>query len=811
MSDIRYALRTLLKNRSFAIVALLTLALGIGATTAIFSLVHGVLLKPLPYPEPQQLVHVWMRFTGIGVPNDRNWVSAPEFRDLTEGQKSFSHVAAMDEEGFTLHAGGRPERVFGAAVSPSFFPMLGVQPAHGRVFGNDDGTPGRNKVVILGNGLWRRAFGADPDVVGRTITVNGEANLVVGVAPAGFEYPAEVEMWRPIAFGPDDLRPNNRGSHGLEVLARIRPGLTLAQARTDMAALSERIITQNPDYPYRRFNFTVLLSPLLEEMVGDVQTALWIMLGAVAFVLLIACANIANLLLARAAARERELAVRTAIGASRGRLVRQLLTESIALAVAGGAAGLLLAYWFVTGMVAAAETTLPRVADVRIDATVLTFSFLITLATSVIFGLVPALQASRSAAAEALKAESGHRTTTGTSIRRLHRLLIVAEVSLALVLLAGAGLLMRSFLRVISIDPGFRTDRILTMRVGLPRSKYSRPEQIAGFYRDALARVRALPGVEAAGAVTALPLENAGSSGTTTLDTRAVPPDQATPEADWRIVTPGYFEAMGIRLVRGRYFDDRDVRESPRVAVVDETMAHTYWPGEDAIGKRLKMGGMRSTNPWMTIVGVVGHVRYRTLEARSRVQVYWAQAQSPGGSSSMALAILAKEDPKSLAPAVARGVMEVDPEQPVFRVRTMDELRSDALAERRLAMLLFAAFATVASLLAAIGIYGVATYSVTQRTREIGIRMALGARRLQIAGLVLGQSLVFVAIGIVVGLLGSVALRRVVSALLFDVRATDPMTFAGVAVGLMLIALIATYMPARRASRVDPVVALRTE
>jgi predicted permease len=809
MNDIRYAIRSLFKNRAFATVALLTLALGIGATTAIFSLVHGVLLKPLPYPEPQQLVHVWMRFTGIGLPDDRNWVSAPEFRDVAEGHKSFSHVAAIGGAGFTLHSGGRPERVVGATVSPSFFPMLGVQPLHGRVFTADEGTPGKNTVVILGHALWQRAFGGDPGVIGRTITVNGEPNVVVGVAPARFEYPDEVEMWRPIAFDADALAPNNRGSHGLQVLARIKPGVSLEQARADMALLSDRIIRQASDYPYKQFNFAIILSPLLEELVGDVQTALWIMLGAVAFVLLIACANIANLLLARAAARERELAVRTAMGASRGRLVRQLLTESVALAVAGGAAGLLVAYWFVTGMVAAGDTTVPRIADVQIDATVLAFSFLIALATSVIFGLIPALQASRSGAAESLKAESGYRTTSGSAIRRTHRLLIVAEVSLALVLLAGAGLLMRSFLRVISIDPGFRTDRVLTMRIGLPPAKYSRPEQVIAFYRQLLDRVRTLPGIEAAGAISALPLEGTGSSGTTTIDTQAVPPDQATPEADWRVTTPGYFEAMGIQLLRGRLFDDRDTRETTRVAVVDETLARTYFPNEEAIGKRLKMGGRQSTNPWMTIVGVVRHVRYRTLEARSRVQVYWTAFQSPGAA--MALTLRAKDDPKALAPGVARAVMDIDPEQPVFRVRTMDELRSAALAQRRLAMQLFGAFAAVASLLAAIGIYGVAAYSVTQRTREIGIRMALGAKRFQIARLVLGQSLVLVVIGIAVGLAGSIALRRVVGTLLFDVRATDPTTFAAVALGLMLVALIATYMPARRAAGVDPVTALRAE
>ena len=812
MTDIRYALRSLVKNRGFAVVALLTLALGIGATTAIFSLVHGVLLKPLPYYEPRQLVHVWMRFTGIGLPDDRNWVSVPEFRDLLEGHKSFSHLAAIGTAGFTLHGDRRPERAPGANVSPSFFPMLGMKPAHGRVFTAEEGTPGRNNVVILGHGLWRRAFGGDPQVVGRMITVNGEPMTVVGVASPGFEYPAEAEMWRPIAFTADNFGPNNRGNHGLEVLARVKSGTSLEQARADMALLSERIIQQAASYPYRQFNFAIILSPLLEEVVGDIDTALWIMLGAVAFVLLIACANIANLLLARAAARERELAVRTAMGASRGRLVRQLLTESVALAIAGGAGGLLLAYWFVTAMVAAAETTLPRIGDVRIDPSVLGFSILITLATSVIFGLIPALQAARGAAAESLKAESGYRTTSGSAIRRTHRLLIVAEVSLALVLLAGAGLLMRSFLRVISIDPGFHTDRVLTMRVTLPTSKYTAPEQIFGFYREALARVRALPDVERVGAVNALPLDGlGGGSGTTTLDTRAVPMDQASPEADWRIAMPGYFEAMGIQLISGRYFDDRDTRDTAPVAIIDDTMAQTYFPGEDAVGKRVKRGGNspQNTNPWMTIVGVVRHVRYRTLEAKSRVQLYWPEAQTP--TRSLALTVLAKSDAGALVPAVSRAVMSVDPDQPVFRVRTMDELRANALAQRRLALQLFAAFAAVASLLAAIGIYGVAAYSVTQRTREIGIRMALGAKRLQIARLVLGQSLVLVAVGIAVGVAGSMALRRVVATLLFDVRATDPLTFAAVAGGLVLVALLATYMPARRAARVDPVVALRTE
>jgi putative ABC transport system permease protein len=604
------------------------------------------------------------------------------------------------------------------------------------------------------------------------------------------------------------LGPGYRGSHGYEVLARTRPGLSLKQVRGDMSTVTRRIVEQNPDYPYRDFHFAVILTPLLDEMVGDVRLALWILMGAVGRVLLIACANVANLLLARAAGRERELAVRSAIGASRGRLVRQMLTESVVLSLSGAAIGLLLARWGLRALNALSATALPRAGEVGVDAWVLGFTVLAALATGVIFGLVPALQASRAFAFESLK-EGGHGASARALHHRLRRALIVAEVSLSLVLLTSTGLLIRSFLRVLDVDPGFHADRVLTLRLGLPEARYSKPEQIRGFYQELLDRVGRLPGVEVAGAVSSLPLSGSGSSGTVTVDTTAVPPQNATPEADWRPVTPGYFQAMGIALVRGRFFDARDNEGAAPVAIIDESMANTYWPNEDPIGRRIRRRGTKSTRPWMRVVGVVRHVRYRTLETRSRVQLYWPEAQNPWPS--MSLAIRTASEPSAIAAAVQKQVLALDPDQPIYGVRTLQQLVSQSVARRRLSMSLLSLFAALALLLASVGLYGVLSYLVTQRSHEIGIRMALGATRGRVLRLVFGQSLSLTLIGIVSGLAGALAVTRLLSTLLFDVKATDPVTFGLTVPVLMAVAMLATIVPARRATRVDPINALRQE
>jgi len=808
LQDCRYAVRMLARNPGFTLIAVLALALGIGANSAIFSLVNAVILKPLPYQKPEQLVQLWMRFTNIGIPNDQNWVSAPEFVDLQQNQ-SLSHLAAISSDSFNINISGTPERIDSAVVSTSFFPLLGVQAQLGRVFLPEEGQPGRAHVVLLSDGLWRRRFGADPAISGRKVVMNGQSYLIVGVLPRDFQLPLEAEVWTPLVFSADDLSPNSRGNHSYQVIARIKTGLSLEQARADLDVVSQRIIDQHPDYPYRQFNFRVLTVPLLEQQIGGIKTALWVLMSAVGLVLLIACANVANLLLVRASAREREIAVRQALGVSRWRLIQQMLTESAMLGLMAGVIGLLLGYWALHLLTTLAATSFPRVAEAHMDLRVLAFTVLVSLATGILFGLAPAFS-SRHVTHDALK-EGGRGGTAGAGSQRLRGMLVVAEMALSLTLLVGAGLLIRSFLRLQEVDTGFRPAGVLTMRISLPEEKYAKIEQTRTFYRELLDRIRRLPGVDAVGGATGLPLGGTGWSGTATVDSQAVQPRDTTPEVDQRPVFPGYFEAMGIPLVRGRYFEQRDNEKGAPVAIIDETMANTYWPKEDALGKRIKPGGRQSTQPWRTIVGVVRHVRYRTLESPSRVEFYWPYDQTSFALGSMSLAIHTSSDPRSLAGVVQRQVQALDPDQPVYRIRTMSELMSESMARRRLSMFLLAIFAAVALALAAIGIYGIMSYSVAQRAHEVGIRMALGARTSDVVRMVLGQSLGLTLAGIFAGLLGSLALTNFLSSLLFDVKATDATTFLLVAVILAAVALVASLVPAYRATTVDPVNALRQE
>jgi putative ABC transport system permease protein len=808
LQDLRYAVRVLLKNPGFTLVAVLTLALGIGANTAIFSVVNTVLLKPLPYPNPGSLVKIWTHFTGIGLPNDQNWFSAPEFRDVQQQNRSFSDIAVVNPGTYSLGVSGNPQSLNGATVSPSFFNLLGVRPYLGRAFLPDEGEQGHDRVVVLGYGLWQRVFGADPQIIGKDIAIDGRSCKVIGVMRQGFDYPFPSDLWTPHVFVPTDFAPNNRGNHGYEVLARIKPGISLAQARSDMETVSKSIIEQNREYPYQRFGFALILHPLLEETVGDVRTSLWVLMGAVGFVLLLVCANVAGLLLVRSTARQKEIAVRVALGAGMRRITRQLLTESLLLSLLGGLLGLLLTPLLLNVIVTLSATALPRVVSTGIDVGALLFTFTVAVGTGILFGLVPALEASRGVQYQILK-EGGRTGTEGRASHRLRRLFVSAEAALAVLLLAGSGLLLRSFVKLLDVDPGFRAAGVLTAQISLPTAKYAKPEQARAFFEELVNRVQQLPGVQTAGAVSSLPLSGTGNSGTTTVDSRAVAPQDASPEADWRVATPGFFQAMGISLISGRYFDTRDSDTAAPVAMIDETMARTYWPNEDPVGKRIKRGGMESTAPWMTIVGVVRHVRYRTLEARSRVQLYWPEAQRP--TNFMGLAIRTAADPMSLAPAVQKTVLEIDPQQPVDRVLTMQELMADSLARRRLTLTLLAAFAGGAILLAALGIYGVTAYMVTQRQQEIGLRMALGASRADVLGLVVGQGMSLMLAGLGAGLVLSLGLTWVLGSLLFSVRPYDPMSLAAAAGALALVALIACSLPAWRATRVDPLVALRYE
>jgi putative ABC transport system permease protein len=617
ISDVKHGCRLLLRNPGFTAVVILALALGIGANTAVFSVMNAVLLKPLPYADADRLVSVAGRFTGIGIPDDRNQISPPELMDLRKFSSSFSDITALQGASFNIRVTDTPERISGAVVSANFFRMLGMNPQLGRSFAEDEDRPGKDSVVVIGHPLWQRRFASERNVIGRSIDINGRTFQIIGVAPQGFQFPTLAEMWTPLTITDAQLTPDFRGNHGLQVYARIKPELSLAQALTDMERVSQQIMESSPQYPYKNFNFAVLIRPLLEDYVGDIRPAVVMLMGAVGLVLLIACCNVANLLMVRASARDREIGVRTALGATRNRLIRQLLTESLLLSGVGAIFGILLARTGVSAISSMGGTAFPRLAAATLDFPTLAFTVAVTLLTGLIFGVVPALQLSHGRTHEALK-EGSRGSSTGSGQQRLRKLLVVGEVALSLALLAGSGLLIKSFMKLQEVDPGFRSEGVLTMRVALPGARYSQPEQIRAFFRDLLERVRQVPGVQSAGATNGLPLGGNGGSGTTTPDSNAGPSDQLYPEADWRFITPGYFETVGTKLIAGRYFDEHDIDTSAPVAIVDETMVKTYWPAEDPLGKRIKRGGRQSTAPWMTIVGVVKHVRLGSLERPSR-------------------------------------------------------------------------------------------------------------------------------------------------------------------------------------------------
>ncbi|HEY2473078.1 MAG TPA: ABC transporter permease [Terracidiphilus sp.] len=807
IQDLRFALRQMGKRPGFTAVVVLTMALGIGANAAIFSVLDAVLLRPLPYSHPEGLVKLWSRFTGIGMPNDQNWVSAPEFRDFQQLNHSFSDLAAIASGSVNLGVKGSPQRVVGASVSPGLFPMLGAQPMLGRNFLNEEGQPGKDHEVILSYGLWQRVFGGNRNIAGTTVDIDGVPMSVVGVMPPRFAYPEESEIWGPLSFSPDDLSENSRGNHGLEVLGRIKPGLSTAQVQSDLDRMSKTIIEQHGSYPYKKFDFGIIMHPLLEETVGDVKPSLLVLMAAVGLVLLIACANIANLLLARSTERQQEMETRMALGASGARLARQLITESVVLAFVGGAVGLAITPWILHELVQLAAKSLPRAVNTSIDLRALALTAVVSLGIGILFGLAPALQAARKRQFDRLK---GARSTEGRKPRRLRNALVICETAFSLLLVAGAGLLLRSFAQVLKVDPGFRPDGVLTMRVALPDAIYSKPEQVRAFYASLLDRVQRLPGVVSGGAVSGLPLSGQGGSGTITIDTQSVPMENTTPEADQRVTTPGYFKAMGISLLRGRYFEARDTDGAPPVAIVDESLAQTYWPNQDPIGKRLHVGGRGNTKAsWATVVGEVRHVRNRTLEARSRVEVYWPENQLP--VTGMTLAIHSPGNPMNLVPTIQREISSIDPDLPVYRVRTMTEVMGDSLERRRLALILLALFAALALLLAAIGIYGVTSYAVAQRQVEIGVRMALGADRGHVLGMLMRNGLTTIVIGLGLGTILALFLTRLMSGMLFSVKAWDPLALGGAALLLVAAAAMAIFVPARRATKVNPIVALRYE
>jgi putative ABC transport system permease protein len=802
-ADVKFGLRMLRKSPAFTAIAVLTLALGIGANTAIFSVINSVVLRPLPLREPDHVFHVWGNFAGIGLPNNQNAISPPELRDLESQSRCFSHVAGVRPgASFNLALGDIPQRVEGAQVTPSFFPLLGVPPALGRGLLPAD-AESQSQVVVLSHGLWKRGFASDAGVIGRRVNLNGVSHEVVGVMPAGYEM-FDAELWVPLAFSTDQLK--SRGDHWLLVLARVKAEFTLDQAQADLRLVTQSVKEQNPNYPYARHNFAFRMTPLQERMVGDVKKPLWILAGAVALVLLIACANVAGLLLVRSSAREREVAIRMALGAGRGRLFLQWLTESVLLSALGGLAGLAIAQGGLKLLIYFGSAVFPRIAEATLDGQVLVFTTVISVVTGVLFGLAPGLHIARDVKAKSLRG-SGLGLTASPISQRLRHSLIVVEMALSLVILTGAGLLVRSLVQLWSVDGGFRAENVLTTRVSLPESKYGDTHRAQAFYHEVLERIAHLAGVEAVGGATVLPLSGGGSSGTVVMESTALPPDRTSPETDKCVVTPGYFEAMGITLLSGRTFDDQDTDQSQPVAIVDETLARTYWPNEDAVGKRLRLPGKKA--PWATIVGVVRHVRTQSLETPSRIQVYWPETQIT--HRSLTLVIRTGVAPMSLAASVQKEIAAVDPEQPAYRIKTMKEWMQDSLALRRMGTWLLAAFAGVALLLAAVGMYGVMAYWVNQRTHEFGLRMALGAGRRDVLRLVTGQGLRLALIGIGLGVAGAFVLTRVLSSMLFNVSSADPITFMGVSLALMGAMLLACYVPARRAARVEPMKALRTE
>ena len=816
--DVAYAVRMLAKSPGFTLAAILSLAIGIGANTSIFSILDALLLRPLPYKDAGRLVILWNRSPGLNITED--WFSTAQYFDIKTGHHGFEQVAIAICGNDNLTSHGEPERVGTIRISSNLLPMLGQSAALGRTFSADEDSPGRPATALISHGMWERHYGADPRIIGQAVTLNGLPYEVVGIMPPSFSLPREVLPTLGGAEQADILLPlplpadaaQNRDHEDYNIMGKLKPGVSAAQAQAEMDTITARLRHDHPQTYPPNGGLTFGIVPLLEQVVGDARPALFVLLGAVGFVLVIACANVANLLLARAVARQKEIAIRTALGASRWRIVQQLLTESVLLSLCGGALGVLLAFWSLYWIQILGPKSVPRIHDIGIDSAALLFTFLLSLGSGTLFGLAPALRISRLNVNATLQDAS--RGSAGTSAvwgrgNHLRRLLVVAELALCVMVLIGAGLLIRSFGRLQHVSPGFNARNVLTLELTLNGPKYKDPQAVLATYRDLWKRVEALPGVTASGGVTALPMSQMFEWGPITVEGRVLPPGENFINADQHMVSGHYFSAMEIPLRSGRFFNQQDNTTSPKVVIVDEYMARQLWPDQNPIGQRIHYGGLSDNEPWETVVGVVGRVKQYTLDTDSRIALYRPQTQYPTGT--MNVVLRTGTDPAALTSAVKQQIRALDSDLPLYNVRTMEQRMEESLARRRFSMLLLALFACVALALATIGTYGVMAYLVNQGTREIGIRIALGATQMGIVRLVVWKGMALALSGVAVGLAGALALSRLMRSLLFGVSPADPLTFVAISLLLAFVTLLASYIQAHRAAHIDPIVSLRYE
>ena len=813
LNDARFGLRALVKNRGFAAVAILTLALGVGANTALFSVVNAVLLRPLPFPAADRLVTFWTFNHGRNI--ERGIASPADFADWRNESRSFAEMAAWRTWFYNIRAGAEAEQVWGVRTSANYFHLLGVHAAFGRTFSPEEEQPGRDHVAILSYGLWQRMLGGDPAAIGKSIEIDGKPFTIVGILPADFNFfgtRRSFDLWMPFAFDRENLKRDDRS---LIVYARLKPGATIRAAQADLTAIADRLAQE---FPETNRGWGVQVVSLYESQVTGLRPALFLLLAAVGVVLLIACSNVANLLFARASARQKEIAIRTALGASRLRLIRQLLTENALLGLLGGALGVALAFWGLDLLRPLAPAyglgAIPRLDAAQIDFRVLAFALAISLLTGILFGLAPAFQATRANLNQSLK-ESGRSSDGGRRGGRLRDLLVVTQVALALTLLIGAGLLMRSFFKLLDVNPGINAHSVLTAQVWLPESRYPEARRIPEFYEQVLTRLARLPGVQSASAINFLPLSAWGDSVNFSIEGRAEPQPGEMPIGQYRVIASDYFQTLGLPILSGRALDQRDAENAPGAAIISADLARRYWPRGDAIGQHIRLKFPQSDAPWrpvardswLKIVGIAGDIRQPQLSSQDIGEIYLPLEQNP--SRLMRLAVRSATEPDNLALAIRREVLAVDAEQPITELRSMEQFASESVFQRRLSMVLLSLFAALALTLAAVGIYGVISYAVGQRTREIGIRVALGARPTDVSRLVTWQGMRLALAGVAAGLTLAFALTRILSSQLFEVSALDSVTFAAVPALLIAVALAACYIPARRAARIDPLIALR--